>query len=188
MPPDDVIFAQPACRLNDAIFLFTSVLQTLPRFTIKHPWLCTVITPSHSCHGHLGRCDTNRNPGSHSSSWAGQVHIVCRMLVSPLVLPKPIFCQWKQTFIVVMNWYQHWWSIPWKSSQRCLRQWQWLYLPSLPWAQTRQASWQGRWAGSIDVPALNANIFVAATSRTNIHNKKGVSHHSSVYLKRCLWF
>ncbi len=33
--------------------------------------------------------------------------------------------------------------------------------------------WQGRQAGSTDVRTLAANIFAAATDRTNVHNKRG---------------
>jgi hypothetical protein len=44
---------------------------------------------------------------------------------------------------------------------------------------------QGRQAWSIDVPTLIANIFAAATNRTNILNKTGSMHHQSVYIIRC---
>ncbi len=40
--------------------------------------------------------------------------------------------------------------------------------------QKRQAGQQGRQVWPINVPALTANIFAAATYRTNIHNKKVV--------------
>ncbi len=47
---------------------------------------------------------------------------------------------------------------------------------------TRQAGLQGRWADktvglTIGVPALTANIFAAATNRTNIYNKTGGMLH-----------
>ncbi len=41
------------------------------------------------------------------------------------------------------------------------------------WARTRQVGEQGWLARSLDVPALTANICVAATNRTNIHTKTG---------------
>jgi hypothetical protein len=41
----------------------------------------------------------------------------------------------------------------------------------------RQAGLQGRWVRSIDVPALTANIFAAATNRTNIHKRTGTMRH-----------
>ncbi len=37
-------------------------------------------------------------------------------------------------------------------------------------ASSRQVGQQGRRAGLIDIPALTANIYVAATNWTNIHN------------------
>jgi hypothetical protein len=40
---------------------------------------------------------------------------------------------------------------------------------------TRQVGQQGRWAGSTEVPTLTANIFVAATNRTNIDKKAVLS-------------
>ncbi len=41
------------------------------------------------------------------------------------------------------------------------------YKPKKAGGLTRKAGWQGRWAGLLDVQAVNDNIFVAATSRTN---------------------
>ncbi len=43
--------------------------------------------------------------------------------------------------------------------------------------QIRQAGQQGRQADRTGWPTLSANIFVAATIRTNIHNKKGSTCH-----------
>ncbi len=54
---------------------------------------------------------------------------------------------------------------------------------ALVWAQNRQAGkimqegWQGRQPKWINVPAITANIFVAATNRTNIHNKTESAHN-----------
>jgi hypothetical protein len=45
---------------------------------------------------------------------------------------------------------------------------------------------QGSQAMTIDVATLIANIFAAATNRTNILNKTGSMHHQSVYIIRCL--
>jgi hypothetical protein len=36
---------------------------------------------------------------------------------------------------------------------------------------------QGRQAGSINGPAVTANIFAAAANRINIHNKTGSTSH-----------
>ncbi len=46
----------------------------------------------------------------------------------------------------------------------------------------KAAGWHGRWAGWIDVPALTANVIVAATNWTYIQCKTGCAHHQSVYL------
>jgi hypothetical protein len=62
----------------------------------------------------------------------------------------------------------------------------------LCWAQNKKVGWQGREtrqvgrqgsrAWSIDVPALTANIFSAATNTTNIHNKADSMRHGLPFL------
>jgi hypothetical protein len=52
--------------------------------------------------------------------------------------------------------------------------------------KTRRVDWVNepstkiRQAGWVDLPHLSANIFAAGTSKTNIHNKTGSTHHLSV--------
>jgi hypothetical protein len=38
----------------------------------------------------------------------------------------------------------------------------------------REEGQQGRWAGSIDMHALSANVFAVAAKRINIHIKTGI--------------
>ncbi len=47
--------------------------------------------------------------------------------------------------------------------------------------KTRQVIQQGSWTSWIDVQTLTANIFDAATCRTNIQNKTDGTHNLSVY-------
>ncbi len=48
-----------------------------------------------------------------------------------------------------------------------------------PMMQAGQLDRQAKWSrqARLIVPALSANIFTAATGRTNIHNKTGYMHH-----------
>ncbi len=47
------------------------------------------------------------------------------------------------------------------------------------WFITRQSGQQGRWAGSINVPALTSSIFALATNRTNKTKQYRLARHLS---------
>jgi hypothetical protein len=52
----------------------------------------------------------------------------------------------------------------------------------------KQQAQKGRQAGSMNVPALSANIFAMAVKRTNIQSKTGGMNHKTVFLIRYLWY
>jgi hypothetical protein len=56
-----------------------------------------------------------------------------------------------------------------------------------PHQQNKILPKQGRQPGSMDVPALTANIFAITVKRTNIQNKTGGMNHKTVFLIRYLW-
>ncbi len=55
------------------------------------------------------------------------------------------------------------------------------------WHKTRQAGWQGRQAGSVNMPTLTTNISVALTSRTKFKTRQVVLTINQFSLMRSLW-